>query len=461
MLKKLITIFEHDFLIAGQDGDSEFSYQDGIATMPKQDFKALADFVKDINAKTENDENIESWLLKPSRKKSQDALKAAQFVGIVQFKDGVIVEILPKLYRPQTDVAKVNEQTNSRDLLCKMLKTLKDARFKSFNSASLAAQKMHLLDIFVMMFLDELDAIIKQGIRSKYIPQEGNLNYFKGKLLVSQNISKNHGLLHKTFMQYNDYLPDIPENRLIKSTLVYLLKTVSTSALQKRIRENCFIFDDVPLSTNYKLDYSQSAHNSRLFSHYQALIEWCNTFLTGHSFVTQHGHNSVKALFFDMNKLFESYVGAKLKIQEHSDFKSQHNQHSLAYSYKAEHFGLKPDFVFRKQDKRDNDIKEKLIIADSKWKVIRKRTQISQSDLYQMFAYYQRYKAIEQNPVKVWLIYPYHGNLASDFIHNYNFEQTFVGQDKNSIHLEIKFFDLDSDKFIDVKNQVLTHDITG
>ena len=59
MLKKLITIFEHDFLIAGQDGDSEFSYQDGIATMPKQDFKALADFVKDINAKTENDENIE------------------------------------------------------------------------------------------------------------------------------------------------------------------------------------------------------------------------------------------------------------------------------------------------------------------------------------------------------------------------------------------------------------------
>ena len=451
MPKKLITIFEHDYLIAGKD--DEFSYHDGIATMPEKDFKSLADFVKDINTKTENDKNIESWLLKPSRKKSQDALKAAQFVGIVQFKDGVIVEILPKLYRSQIAVAKSNEQTsdeqtNSRDLLCKMLKTLKDARFKSFNFASLVAQKMHLLDIFVMMFLDELDAIIKQGIRSKYIPQEGNLNYFKGKLLVSNNISKNNGLLHKTFMQYDDYLPDIPENRLIKSTLVYLLKTVSTSALQKRIRENCFIFDDVPLSTNYKLDYSQSAHNSRLFSHYQALIEWCNTFLTGHSFVTQHGHNSVKALFFDMNKLFESYVGAKLKIPEHSDFKSQHNQHSLAYSCNAEHFGLKPDFVFKKCGV---DNKLKLIIADSKWKIIRKQTQISQSDLYQMFAYYQRYKTIEHNPVKVWLIYPYHGNLASDFIHNYNFEQKFLDQDKNSIHLEIKFFDLDSDKFIDVK----------
>lgn len=194
MPKKLITIFEHDFLIAGQDDDSEFSYRDGTATIPKHDFKDLADFVKDINAKTQNDENIESWLLKPARRERQDALKAAQFVGIVQFKDGVIVEILPKLYRPQTAIDTSDEQTNSRDLLCKMLKTLKDARFKSFNSANLIAQKMHLLDIFVMMFLDELDAIVKQGIRSKYIPQEDNLNYFKGKLLVSQNISKNHGL---------------------------------------------------------------------------------------------------------------------------------------------------------------------------------------------------------------------------------------------------------------------------
>lgn len=448
MPKKLITIFEHDFLIAGQDDDSEFSYRDGTATIPKHDFKDLADFVKDINAKSQNDENIESWLLKPARKERQDALKAAQFVGIVQFKDGVIVEILPKLYRPQTAIATSDEQTNSRDLLCKMLKMLKDARFKSFNSANLIAQKMHLLDIFVMMFLDELDAIVKQGIRSKYIPQEDNLNYFKGKLLVSQNISKNNGLLHKTYMQYDDYLPNIPENRLIKSTLVYLFKTVSTPALQRRIRENCFIFDDVPLSTNYKLDYSQSAHNSRLFIHYQALIEWCNTFLIGHSFVTQHGHHSVKALFFDMNKLFESYVGAKLKTPEHFDFKSQHNKHSLVYSCSDEHFRLKPDFVFRRRDQEDGSIKKTLIIADTKWKVIRKQTQISQSDLYQMFAYYQRYKIIEQNSVKVWLIYPYHGNLTSDFIHKYNFEQKFAYQDKNSIHLEIKFFDFERDSFI-------------
>ena len=453
MSKKLITIFEHDYLIAGKY--DEFSYQDGIATMPEKDFKALADFVKDINAKTQNDENIESWLLKPARKERQDALKAAQFVGIVQFKDGVIVEILPKLYRPQTAIATSDEQTNSRDLLCKMLKTLKDARFKSFHSASLVTQKMHLLDIFVMMFLDELDAIIKQGIRSKYIPQEGNLNYFKGKLLVSQNISKNNGLLHKTYMQYDDYLPDIPENRLIKSTLVYLLKTVSTSALQKRIRENCFIFDDVPLSTNYKLDYSQSAHNSRLFGHYQALIEWCNTFLAGHSFVSQHVHNSVKALFFDMNKLFESYVGIKLKICEHSDFKSQHYQHSLAYSYNNEHFMLKPDFVFRRRDQEDGGIKKKLIIADAKWKVIREQSNISQSDLYQMFAYYQRYKTIElQNKedtsVVVWLIYPYHSDLV-DLTHEvykkYNFEQKLTSR-STDIHLEIKFFDCEKDTLV-------------
>ena len=116
---------------------------------------------------------------------------------------------------------------------------------------------------------------------------------------------------------------------------------------------------------------------------------------------------------------------------------------------------LKPDFVFRRRDQEDGGIKKKLIIADAKWKVIREQSNISQSDLYQMFAYYQRYKTIElQNKedtsVVVWLIYPYHSDLV-DLTHEvykkYNFEQKLTSR-STDIHLEIKFFDCEKDTLV-------------
>lgn len=429
---KLITIFEHDYLIA--ETGSHSLMDANVKVIPQPDFQALSDFVKDINAKTEKEQHVESWLLKPARKNKQDALKAAQYVGVIQFVDGTLVEILPKIYRPKNDSSgSLNDQVkNARQLLLDMLKTLKNARFKNFNSANLAAKKMHLLEIFVTMFLDELDAVIKQGIRSKYILQENNLNYFKGKLLVSQNISKNHGLLHKNYMQYDDYLPNIPENRLIKSTLVYVQKVMEASSLQKRIREALFIFDEVHVSINYQLDYSLSANKSRLFNHYQTTLEWCNVFLNQQSFVTQQGNNSVKALFFDMNKLFESYVADYLrKCGQYKAVSTQHCEHYLIYNVNNNNSGrmrLKPDIKLTDDD-------DKIVIADTKWKMINQDGDLSQADFYQMFAYYHKYDKSE-----IWLIYPRHDNVCDDIE---NKEYYFDLLDKaDKVHLRVKFFDL-------------------
>ncbi len=449
MKSKLITIFEHDYLVA----ETDRTFVDAnVKAIPQPNFDALSNFVKDINAKTDNEQHIESWLLKPARKNKQDALKAAQYVGVIQFADGTLVEILPKLYRPQNDSFENtdNQIKAARQLLLDMLKTLKDARFKNFNSANLLAKEMHLLEIFVTMFLDELDAVIKQGIRSKYILQENNLNYFKGKLLVSQNICKNHGLLHKSYMQYEDYLPNIPENRLIKSTLVYLQKMIARSSLQKRIREALFIFDDIPASVNYKQDYALSANKSRLFSHYQTTIEWCNVFLNQQSFVTQQGNNLVKALFFDMNKLFEAYVADYLrKHEQYKVVSTQHCEHYLIYDVNNNNSGrmrLKPDIKLTGYD-------DKIVIADTKWKMIGQDSDLSQADFYQMFAYYSKYNDHhdENKTVEIWLIYPKHNEITNKSLitRQYRFDNNRSDVVQNKIDLQIRFFDFKENQLVE------------
>ena len=449
MAKNLITIFEHDYIV--RDGEK----------LSHPDFDGLYSYVCNENQKSETNNSLDTWLLKPCFKNGKQALKATQYIGIIQFGAGVVLEILPKIFKPPVEDSQTPEE-QARELVLKMLRTLKSAKFKNIHRASLNVAKMHLLDVFIWMFLDEVDSIVKQGIKSKYIEQQENLNFFKGKLLVSQNITKNMGLMHKNYMQYDEYLPNIPENRLIKSALGYLLKNCKSSSLFQGIRKLYFIFDEVSNSLDFEQDYALCNKNSRIFSHYQNALEWAMVFLAGNSFTTQVGSHNVKSLLFDMNKLFEDYVAHHVR-NIYSDVYAQRHDHHLVYvsgkeTYNSGKMKLIPDLQFKL--KRVNE-PNKLIIADTKWKRIKEDKDLSQADFYQMFAYYSKYqKQNEQNniPVEIWLIYPKHEELdASKITQHYRFykaegdNNNSAEEDNENWHLRIKFFDFENNQLVENK----------
>ena len=72
---------------------------------------------------------------------------------------------------------------------------------------------------------------------------------------------------------------------------------------------------------------------------------------------------------------------------------------------KAEHlveeprsYLLKPDFLLEKEKKR--------VVADAKWKNIYSRDSVEQSDLYQLFAYSEKYLRKAGDPQHSFLVYP-------------------------------------------------------
>ena len=166
------------------------------------------------------------------------------------------------------------------------------------------------------------------------------------------------------------------------------------------------VFDEVKPSENVEQDLIKSCRE-RGTEHYLEAIKWCGVFLAGKSFSMFEGSQYAKALLFPMEKLFESYIATELsrKFSGEYSISTQEQQRWLFDSPKK--FRLRPDIVMRKENS--------VFILDTKWKILNndpsKNYGISQSDMYQMYAYHKKYeKSTETDNVRhCILLYPFTG----------------------------------------------------
>jgi 5-methylcytosine-specific restriction enzyme subunit McrC len=282
-----------------------------------------------------------------------------------------------------------------------MLKTLKDVTFKDFNVSHLHTDRLRLLEIFIKMFLDEVTILTKQGIKAAYTPVEVNERFYKGKLLTSQNIKYNLVNKERFFVRYDDFNMNRPENRLIKSTLRFLHKTTNDGRNRQNAARLLNFFDGVEYSASYDSDFSK-CFVDRGMHHYDKALSWCRVFLCGNSFTAFAGSEVALALLFPMEKVFESFVAAKFRKHIGSGviLRTQDAKYSL-FDRPTKSFNLRPDIVLV----NDGEI----IIMDTKWKLLSDNVRnygISQSDMYQMYAYSKKYSA-----GRIVLLYPQSDNL--------------------------------------------------
>lgn len=399
-------------------------YNDNLV-VPKKIFDDLKKFI------LKNDEQAQ--FLKPTHKTGLgEVLQAQNYVGVIQTKDGITIEILPKLSKLKDDEKtddnpkSKTKEDKSKEILIKMLKTLKKSPFKNFNMAHLKSSKMPLLEVFITMFLEELTKLIQKGIKSDYITKEENLKFLKGKLKINEQIKHNYIHKERFFVEYQDFLSDRVENRLIKTTLEFLYKRSKLNKNQQRIREFLFVFDEIEISHNIKSDFSKIKLNRQMKDYEQTLL-WCKTFLLENSFSPYKGNDIAFALLFDMNLLFESYVGHYLKKKGLNVSLQDKGKYLVEEPNK---FALRPDIVINKVNKNDEQL-----IADTKWKIIKDEKDISQQDMYQLYAYGTKYTECK----KLYLIYPY------DDIH-LDLRYLYKKEELNKLVLNVLFFDLTSEK---------------
>lgn len=398
---------------------------DGYSTLPASTFEQLENFV----LSNRNKETDALELMSLSAKKGiGKVITAKNYVGIITMNDGTSIEILPKIY------SKVSEDSQHvKKLLIEMLKTLRNSPYKSLQTTNVNIEKMSIFEVFIRMFIDEVFYIAKRGLKSSYQTVSSNENVFKGKILFSEQIKQNYAHKEKAFVEYDEFNTNRPENKLIKSTLLYLYRQASSLKNKTDIRTLLNAFSEVDPSVDYEGDYAKYCPDRNTKDYSTALL-WSRVFLMGKSFTSFSGSEVAVALLFPMETLFESYVAVQLKkILEAALFKvtAQDKSYHL-FSYPSKKFLMKPDIaITRKDDKA-------IFICDTKWKLLadeKANYGISQGDMYQMYAYQKKYVA--QN---ITLLYPLTKQIS---------EEKIEFDSGDGVIVRVRFVDL-----FDVKNSL-------
>lgn len=415
-MNKLLTVREFDKISCNPDYEPVYKY------LPEKIFRNLEEFIHTFAGNDEHADAAE-FLKIGFRRGVGDIISVNNYVGLIQMQNGYQIQILPKIdFADDPD----SGDENTKRVFIRMLRSMKDFPSKVFNDANLKMDRMTLYEIFINMYLQEVRRLVKHGIKSAYIGREDNLNYFKGKLVVSEHIKRNAVHAERFYVHYDEYLLNRPENRIIKATLLKLQSISASTENQKEIRQLLTAFEMVDPSVNHEKAFAKVVID-RSTRDYEMLMRWSRVFLLNKSFSTFSGSTNARALLFPMEKVFESFVARELKKALADLDWDVSVQDRGYYLFDAPNrFALRPDIVVTRNDKRK-------IILDTKWYRLiddpGANYGISQADMYQMYAYAKKYGTSE-----IWLLYPVNPEMQGH-------EQISFHSEDN-VHVNVFFVDV-------------------
>ncbi|WP_335727787.1 McrC family protein [Rhizobium gallicum] len=208
---------------------------------------------------------------------------------------------------------------------------------------------------------------------------------------------------------------DTPLNKIMKATVLRLARLSRRPANQQRLRELAFVYADITEEPVSALRWDQVVLD-RTNRSWQELFSMARLFLQNRYQTTTGGGGEGTAMLFEMNALFEEYVGRLIVRALAGTGLTVSLQAGRLFCLNAEDSGralfqTKPDILIRQRG-------AVIHVIDTKWKRISARIDdpkqgVSQADVYQMMAYAQLYRA-----PRLTLLYPHYPGLgAEDAVH--------------------------------------------
>lgn len=364
-------------------------------------------------------------------------LKLDSFVGVIQTPCGTTVEIVPKHHAEGGDL------DEARALLRKLLLALLDLPTREVGAASLQRFDAPLSEWVMRQFLQHLDALVSRGLRFEYQRVEEELPFLRGQLDVSRQLQQPPGRQHRFQVRHEVYLPDRPENRLLKAALERVRQHTQDPDNWRLAQELSFRLAEIPASRQIPQDF-RAWGQDRLLAHYRSVRPWCELILGEHMPLALAGEFQGMSLLFPMEKLFERYVARWLRQQlpAAAVLRTPARHEHLCRHDAQDFFRLEPDLFVSHQGQS--------WVLDTKWKLLNASDRagkygLSQSDFYQLFAYGQKYLRGE-------------GRMALIYPRTEAFQQALAPFDfGGGLSMEVLPFDLDQERLLGVERLGLTH----
>lgn len=328
-------------------------------------------------------------------------LRAQQFVGVLA-SPNVTLEILPKIDGLDTGA--------TRRCLVHMLARVLNLDVASGTMVDLGWQRHDLLEILIRLFCDRLFEAVHRGLPRRYVGHEDDLAALRGRLDVKRQFAVLVPTPQKIACIYEDLSIDIPLNQIMKAAVMRLLRISRAVENQRRLTELGFTFADVSTVPVAALPWDRIVLD-RTNSAWATLLNMAKLLLGERFQTTSSGEARGFSLVFEMNKLFEEYVGRTLRrvlAGTGLDVRLQGpRDHALIASDLTGRFETWPDIVVSRNGKP-------LLIVDTKWKRLKgliddRKRGVGQADVYQMMAYAQVYRCN-----RLMLLYPHHYEIGAE-----------------------------------------------
>lgn len=325
-------------------------------------------------------------------KDEHNRLKLINYVGIISIEN-VTIEIIPK-------ISLSNDKKKDKEILLQMLSKCSKLPFDIDNSINTNLAEYDFIELLAKFFVQKLQREINKGIYREYINKEENLNFIKGKLLLSSHIKRNHVNKVKAYCSYDEYSENNFLNLVFKTACNVILRKINDDEIKNNVKRAISCLSDVDLiylDKNKLLKYEFNRQNNRFKESY----ELAKLILLNTSMENNLGGDNAFSMLFEMNTLYEEYIGNMVEGIWNNSYrrtKLQDNSKYLVKNLYTErgNFNLKPDMVLS-DEKEDFEI-----IIDTKWKSA--ESNVESADMYQMYAYVTRYEKARS----CILLYPYH-----------------------------------------------------
>ncbi|MGN0552966.1 MAG: McrC family protein [Oscillospiraceae bacterium] len=293
---KRFVITDADSFVRGGTSDDPH-----IIPIPEHNFDRLADFTENNRYPVMHEIQLSDGRM---------SIHPARYAGIITLRDGTQIEMLPQIVADPEENAVI-----SKMLILRMLESMIEVPVKKVNERYFKKEQLNIFEICVRMFLDEVENVVRGGLKQTYVPYQGNEPFVKGKTIYSEHAKKNYAHKEKFYVEYDVFSTNRAENKLIKTTLSALSKLSTNGLNLKRLRTLLMDFDGVDSSTNLKRDF-KAVIEDRSMARYSRAMGWCRLFLLNKGTTAFFcGGKVAYAMLFPIDKLFCGCIATSLRRQ--------------------------------------------------------------------------------------------------------------------------------------------------
>jgi 5-methylcytosine-specific restriction enzyme subunit McrC len=253
----------------------------------------------------------------------------------------------------------------------------------------------------------------------------------RGRINLSEDVRRNLFDRSHVFCQFDEFTADNVHNRALKAVLLRLLHFAVTTETKGVV--NALLLRMADISTQApSVARLERLRFDRITKVWQPVFNRAAQFLKGLYPDVRAGQSDNVCLLFDMERLFEAYVGVLIRRSWRgtgSEVMLQGPRHCFASAAAGEIFEMRPDAAVTEHGRC-------LRIYDTKWKRLdtsQRDLGISQGDIYQMASYASGY-----NCRHISLLYPRDDQVRAGLV------ETFELSDGRNSRVDVFALDLET-----------------